>query len=158
MPLCGDSGWYGLCVIRGLWVEGYRGVVQLWPPPGMAVGLGPGPPVNRLWKMSVRVALSRLATSGLISSSAFCTGDNRWRTSSCEQRRRERQMLDPGRGIFIFKKRKTSVTHSAESHVERRKVLQSRHGLEGTKVLQQPVFSGLIPPHTPCKINKQISK
>lgn len=76
------------------------GVVQLWPPPGKAVGLGLEPPVNRLWKMRVRVALSKLATSGRISNSAFCTGDNKCRTSSCEQEKhRDTQRLELGGGM-----------------------------------------------------------
>lgn len=145
-PLLGDIGRCGLCVVGG-----YSGDVQLWPPPGKAVGFGLEPPVSRLWKIRVRVPLSKLATSGCISNSAFWTGDSRCRTSSCEQeKRRDAKLRTEKKTTTKFTKTKITA-HSAESHVECWKVLQSGHGLESTKVLHQPVLTGLVLPHTTCK-------
>lgn len=76
---CGGCG--------GRMLSGFSEPVQLWPHPGPAVGGGgPVPPVNKLWKTRFRVPLSKPATSGIISSSAFCAGDSRWRTSNCGTR------------------------------------------------------------------------
>lgn len=57
------------------------GFVQFWPGPAV----GGGPPASRLWKTRLREPLSKPLTSGLSSSSAFCAGDSRLRTSSYRQ-------------------------------------------------------------------------